>query len=286
LVLVAALAALALGVGVFSAMAQKATPTHAMPHVEGRTIAEAHARLDPLKISIKERHGRIDGTTAGLITHQGEPDGKKLKEGSFVTLDVSDGPTLVPVPSLAGLTIDGAKRVLDGAALALGQITRRLDDRAAVDTVLDWSPKSDQPKTTKINIVASAGPRRVPSDLKGKSFADAQAALKALGLGAVEVDDYTDDVQPGQVYGTDPPQGSAVPEGGQVTVKVSKGKLHVSVPSDLIGKTVEQAKAELTQIGLVMGQVYGPAGRRRVFDTNPSPGTTLTRGSAVDFFVR
>src|SRR5205823_14687980 len=143
---------------------------------------------------------------------------------------------------------------------------------------LTWAPQGSQPKTTKIDLVVSAGPRRVPNDLKGKSFADAQTELKALGLTAVESDDYSDDVQTGQVFGSDPPPGSAVPEGGQVTLKVSKGKAHIAVPSDLIGKTPEQAKAELESIGLKLGSVYGPAKGRHVFDTNPSPGTTLSRG--------
>ena len=58
------------------------------------------------------------------------------------------------------------------------------------------------------------------------------------------------------------------------------------MPSDLVGKTPDQAKAELESIGLKLGSVYGPAKARHVFDTNPSPGTVLARGSAVDLFVR
>ncbi|MCU1460802.1 MAG: hypothetical protein JWO37_877 [Acidimicrobiales bacterium] len=285
-IVVAVLAALGLGGAVFAAAAKSATPTHPMPAVEGHTLADAQAQLAPLKFNVSPRHVRIDGTTAGLVTHQSFPAGEKVKEGTTVTLDVSDGPTLVGVPSLAGATVDGASKALAAAGLQPGAVTKRFDDRAGVNIVLDWSPKGSQPKGTKVDLVVSAGPRRVPGDLKGKTFADAQAALKALGLTAVEADDYTDDVQPGQVYGTDPPAGSAVPEGGQITVKVSKGKLHVQVP-DLTSMTVEQAQATLTQVGLAVGSVYGPTrGGRRVFATSPSAGATLSRGSSVDLFVR
>ena len=157
------------------------------------------------------------------VIHQEFQRGTKVKEGTSITLDVSDGWTLSTVPSLAGLTTDAATKALTNVGLALGTVGRRFDDRATLNTVIDWAPKGDQPKRTKVDIIVSAGPRRVPNDLKGKSFADAQAELKALGLTALESDDYSDDVQTGQVFGSDPPPGSAVPEGGQVTLKVSKG---------------------------------------------------------------
>src|SRR5438045_3834844 len=98
----------------------------------------------------------------------------------------------------AGLTTDAATKALTNVGLALGTVGRRFDDRATLNTVIDWAPKGDQPKRTKVDIIVSAGPRRVPNDLKGKSFADAQAELKALGLTALESAGYSDDVQDGR----------------------------------------------------------------------------------------
>ena len=285
-VVLAVLALLGAGGGVFAATMNAATPRHVIPNVEGTTLEAASAQLKALNFKPVPHHVRIDGTTADTVIHQEFQRGTKVKEGTSVTLDVSDGWTLSTVPSLAGLTTDAATKALTNVGLALGTVGRRFDDRATLNTVIDWAPKGDQPNRTKVDIIVSAGPRRVPNDLKGKSFADAQAELKALGLTALESDDYSDDVQTGQVFGSDPPAGSAVPEGGQVTLKVSKGKAHIAVPSDLVGKTPDQAKAELESIGLKLGSVYGPAKARHVFDTNPSPGTVLARGSAVDLFVR
>jgi serine/threonine-protein kinase len=283
----AGLVAFGLGAGVFIAATRSTTPTHVMPQVENLALADATTQLHALKLRTATRHVRIDGTTAGIVVHQSVLAKQKVKEGSTVTLDVSDGPTLHAVPAVASLTTDAAKNALTAAGFVPNVTTKRFDDKIVADVVLDWAPKGDHPKGTKVDLVVSAGPRRVPTDLKGKTFAAAQAQLKALGLTAVALEDYTDDVQAGQVYGSDPPPGSPVSEGAQITLKVSKGKLHVQVPSDIIGMTADQARARLAQVGLVMGSVYGPnGGSRRVFATNPSPGATLPRGSAVDVFVR
>src|SRR5207302_8581704 len=185
----------------FTAVVRSVTPTHPMPFVEGKSLDQATAQLAAFKIKVTPHHERVDNTKAGNVIHQSVPSGKKVKEGGHVVLDVSDGPTLVGVPSLARLTVDAAAKALTDAGFVPGAIAKRFDDSAPTDTVLDWSPKGDQPKQTKVDLIVSAGPRRVPSDLKGKKFADALAELKALGLDAVEADDYTDDVQPGQVYG-------------------------------------------------------------------------------------
>src|SRR5207302_899202 len=75
--------------------------------------------------------------------------------------------------------------------------------------VLDWTPKDQQvEKGTAVNLVVSAGSRRVPTDLIGKSFDAVKAELAAMGLVAVPVNGYSDDVKTGQVFDVNPPVGS------------------------------------------------------------------------------
>jgi beta-lactam-binding protein with PASTA domain len=56
------------------------------------------------------------------------------------------------------------------------------------------------------------------------------------------------------------------------------------VPS-LSGDTVSEATAALSQAGLTLGQVYGPAGGH-VFTSVPLAGQTAKKGSAVTLYTQ
>ena len=70
----------------------------------------------------------------------------------------------------------------------------------------------------------------VVPDVHGETFAQAQAALTAAGLGAVEVDQFND-APAGQVVGTTPANPAVAVVGSPVTVTVSKGPDLVTVPN-------------------------------------------------------
>lgn len=69
-----------------------------------------------------------------------------------------------------------------------------------------------------------------------------------------------------------------------VTVTVSLGPALVKVPN-VTTQTVQEATAALAQLGLSVGGVYGPVRNGPVILTNPTPGTTVHRGTAVTLFV-
>ena len=74
----------------------------------------------------------------------------------------------------------------------------------------------------------------------------AEKALTDLGLKvAYGPAEYDDEVPKGSVIDTDPAADTEVSLGDTVTVILSKGREKVSIPTDMIGKTPEEAKAEL-----------------------------------------
>jgi serine/threonine-protein kinase len=78
--------------------------------------------------------------------------------------------------------------------------------------------------------------------------------------------------------------GQAAPKGSTVTVNVSKGPELVTVPSNLIGMTVEAASQQLQALGLVPNvENYGPG--KKVRATDPTGGTQLKKGSKVTLFL-
>lgn len=95
------------------------------------------------------------------------------------------------------------------------------------------------------------GEVKVP-DLKDKTLEEATNILKEAGLEITRGDDISsDEVEEGHVAQQMPVAGSNVKEGKVITVRLSSGPGEISVP-DLKGKTLEEAKAALEEIGLTL----------------------------------
>ena len=263
------------------------TPSHAVPDLRGRTVAAAEAALAPDHFKAVVGPARYDETVpAGQVATESPAAGASLREGATVTLYPSKGPAPRAVPDLAGLTQDAAVARLTGAGFA-DRIVTQHSETVAQGTVLDWSPRQGlQPKGATVTVTVSSGPapRTIPT-VAGETYDQAAADLSQLGLvpKQAQVYDNTGTYPAGQVVSTDPPAGSSVAKGATVTVNVSKGQQMVSVP-DVTGDSVDKATQELARVGLVVANVYGPP-NKRVFVTDPTPGTTVPVGSSVNLYT-
>ncbi|MBB3038052.1 Stk1 family PASTA domain-containing Ser/Thr kinase [Hoyosella altamirensis] len=124
----------------------------------------------------------------------------------------------------------------------------------------------------------------VPSVVR-LSSAEAQSELGQLGF---EV--YTEfradvSVPEGNVIGTDPPSGTQVARGSQVTVHVSSGPGRVPVP-DIAQLTMDEARDALEDAGLELAEdiervASSAADADLVIRQNPSSGVSVTVGTAV-----
>ncbi|HET6811886.1 MAG TPA: PASTA domain-containing protein [Acidimicrobiales bacterium] len=288
-VAVVLLAAVAAGVGAWLAVGvfKLATPSHPVPDTRGRTVAQAEAMLAPDKFHVRVGPGRYDEQLpVGQIVAESPAPGGSLKEGSTVTLYPSRGAAPRAVPDLTGLSQTDAVARLQSAGLA-DQVVTKNDETVPAGQVMDWSPKRGlQARGTVVTLTVSSGPapRTIPS-LAGESYDQAAAQLAQLGLvpKKAQVYDNTGTYPAGQVVATDPAAGASVAKGATVTVKVSRGAQMVRVP-DVTGESVDQATSDLQQAGLVVSNVYGPP-NRRVFVTDPPPGSQVTAGSSVDLYT-
>jgi serine/threonine-protein kinase len=283
--LLALLATALAGVGGAYAWVQAQVPTHLVPRVENLTEQQAESRLRPLEFEVRKQRKFVDGTTPGQVTEQDPNSGVSRKEGSTVTLTVSKGPSPVGVPPLTDLDQAAATAALEAAELKVGTVTPRADENAVKGLVLDWSPKAGTlPKGTAVDLTVSDGPApRTVTDLTGRTFDEAAAALTAAGLTPTRAERFSGTVAAGRVIGTDPSTGTSVPRGTAVAVIVSKGPDVVRVPS-VSGLTVDAAVARMQQNGLSVTNVFGPP-NRRVFTTLPGAGATVGRGSGVNLYT-
>jgi beta-lactam-binding protein with PASTA domain len=234
---------------------------------------------------IVTRRDYYDDTDEGEIVRTVPEPGTSLREGETLTLHVSLGPPLVPVPQdLVGLTQEDAEDQLATAGLQ-ADVQRRpsRDVDAGIVIGLGEDVADQAPRGSSVPLIVSSGPDEpeVP-DLEGEDYRDAVAELEALGLD-VELDfrEGRGSRDEGEVIRTEPDEGEEVDRGSTVVVVVAGGQ--VTVP-DVAGATLEDARATLEDADLNVGMVFG-LGDGRVQETMPLIGTEVDPGAAIDLVM-
>ena len=265
------------------------TPSYEVPDLTGMTEEEARAAVADYDFEIETRETRRDGSTPGEVLETDPAAGAQLDEGGTLVLFVSLGNTPAEVPTnLVGMTVDQANQALDAAGGFKSEVTEVESEEVAAGHVISLGPDvpAELPKGSTVPLIVSTGPapRTIPGGLEGKTYEDAVAALDAVQLKAVKVEEFSDDVEAGRIITLRPAAGTAVPRGSEVEVVVSKGPDLVVVPP-VQGLSLEEAVQALEAAGLVVGDAFGPA-KGDPFLTDPSAGTEVRRGATVDIYLR
>ncbi len=140
-----------------------------------------------------------------------------------------------------------------------------------------------------VTVALSRGPERylVP-DLAGRTPDEAGQALRDLHLRrGTATEAYDDTIARGLVVRTDPAGGTSLRPDTGVNLVLSKGVQPVPVP-DVTKQPVEAAKALLAKAGLTgsVQEAFDDAvPKGAVVASNPPPGTTVDKGSAVALTV-
>ena len=292
LIAVAALALVLLAAGLSVAFGTNVlTPSHPTPALANLTVAEARTSLDKVHMHLAEGTPvKSISVGSGHIVSQDPKAGASVKEGTTVTVLVSDGPPDVTVPSLSGMTCAQAANALTGAHFKSVCAPGTYNNNVQTGVLVLWSIGSTQnptkaPYGSTIALVPSLGhePATVPNIPQSYTFAQAQAALQAVGLTATQTNNSSPTVPSGDVIGTSPASGAQAPYGSAVTVNVSTGPPTTTVP-DVKGDSVQQATTALQNAGLSVSGVSGNPSNN-VVGTQPSIGSTVPTGSSVQLFT-
>ena len=113
----------------------------------------------------------------------------------------------------------------------------------------------------------------------------AKAALADAGLKSDVTQKYSESVADNVVISVKPKAGTVIDSGTRVSLVVSKGPPPVPVPN-LIDMPKDKAVATLQGLGLRAKVVQGAATPLvRVYSQDPSPGTSIPKGSTVTIRV-
>ena len=224
------------------------TPSHPVPTLVDQPLAKAQAEVTKLHMTLKQGAPvKSIPIAAGSVVNQSPKPGTSLKEGSTITVFLSAGPPDVAVPNLANMTCAQAGATLQTVHLNATCTPGAYNDNVAAELIISWSVGNSQnpteaPYGSTITIVPSLGhqPATVPDIPNTYTFAQAQAALQAVGLSATQATQPNATVAAGDVISTTPASGAPAPYGSAVTVTVSSGPPTTQVPN-VIGDTVQQA---------------------------------------------
>ena len=139
-----------------------------VPELRGKTFTEATAIANDRHFKlVKLAEEFLDDKPANVIFEQKEQPGTKILEGKEVTVKVSSGPEMVPIPNVEEMTLDKAQKELDKIGLKVGEVTRRFDPLTGIGVVLEQLPRSDgverRARGTKIDLTLSKGPEPAPT---------------------------------------------------------------------------------------------------------------------------
>ena len=253
-----------------------------VPDLAGKTTDEARAELEGLGLVMK-----VGGTEdslerdAGQVTRSDPEASATANQGDTVTIWTATGN--VAVPNVEGQSEKDAKKTLEAAGLT-AEVTDAEDPTMDPGTVKSQNPPAGSSaakgSAVQIVVVREAGPVTIPN-LTGHTPAEAEQALKELGLGFTHREEASDAVPAGAVVGTDPAANQKVDPGTSVTIIISTGPTPTQDPTTTPAPTEDPTTTEPTQEPTTQDPTTTPAPTQDP-TTTPAPasgGTGTERGN-------
>lgn len=276
-------ALLATGAGWFFGMGPGSPGT--VPSVANRTVAEAQQLLLAAGFQSSTEDVFDDDVRAGLVVGSEPKAGTEIRRYQQVSLFVSKGPQLFPLPQLTGKSLEAAKEALNRAEMALGKIIEKFDEAAPAGTVLAQAPAAaaQVKHGTQVSLTVSKGPQPIPvPDVRGAEQSAAFRTIEAAGLVAVVEETAVNDrnVPKGAVARQEPASGTLT-RGSTVTLTISAGPKLVKVPN-YIGEQVSDAREALEKRGFqvrvnnILGGFFGTVRDQDPVDTEVPEGSVVT----------
>jgi eukaryotic-like serine/threonine-protein kinase len=263
------------------------TPSYAVPNLVGLEEGDARNQIATNDWEVAVERQRNDDQALGFVFRT-EPSSGELEEGQPFTLYVSDGPTPVEVPDVAGMSRAEAEAALADLQLGLNVADTEFSEDAPVDEILrstigglEVAPGTEVERGTVVDAVVSGGPapRTIP-DLLGEPPEAVIAELEQLGLVPVQAgSDYSDTIAEGLVRRLQPEPGAQAAKGSEVLYSLSLGRQLATVPN-VVGLTAEQATALLRSAGLTIGR-YGGNPQRTIVAQDPAAGAQIPLGNGI-----
>jgi serine/threonine-protein kinase len=197
----------------------------AVPAVSGETVAGAKSTLVNAGFVVSGVDLRASNVTKGLVIGTSPSQGSNEPKGTSVTIFESAGTAshLVPVPDVTTLTKHAAISKLEAAGFTVHVVTGT-SAGSPPNTVFSQNPPGNTlvKKGGTVTIDVTAKEPIVPASVIGMTEAQARALLQGAPYGymVLTTQGPGNGEAPGTVYATNPPTGSQLAQGSQITIFV------------------------------------------------------------------
>ncbi len=262
-----------------------------VPPVAGQPEQAAIALLAQHGIEVSDTVSEPEyETPRGQALRTDPPAGTEIGNGETVQLVLSSGPRDLPLPEVAGKSLDDARAAIESAEFAVGDLDEIFDVAPAGTVIAGYGPDgtvlSDLEtleERSPIALRVSLGPIPVSA---GQPAQEAKAALEAAELGVdFSAEEHSSDVPEGHLISVTIPEGLVRP-GATISGVVSLGPVMVEVP-DVVGRPIPEALETLRAAGLepdlrtnIPEPLWGFPGSN-IKAQSIEPGTSVEQGSTV-----
>jgi serine/threonine-protein kinase len=162
-----------------------------VPNVTGLMYDEAEQRLAQAGFKAEQGEQRYNNSAPKMtVLEQTPPPGAREGLGNTITLTVSGGQRLVPVPTVTGMTQGDAQAILEKNGFDVGDVTE-MQSNYPRGTVIATRPAAGSQASvpSTIGLVMSSGAASIMMpDLMGRDIVDARQLLLQLGAKNVQVE--------------------------------------------------------------------------------------------------
>jgi eukaryotic-like serine/threonine-protein kinase len=261
-----------------------------VPRVVGRDVQSATTAIQSRGLDVRVVRA-ASGKPIDQVFGQDPRGGARVEKGSTVVLRVSGGPATVPVPQVAGMTVDQATGALADAGLVLDRVVKRANDSVPAGSVIRSSPPVGKsvPKGSGVTLAVSSGPAQIAvPDVRGLPEGDARKQLEAKGFKVTSSKQDSTDKPAGTVLSQSPAAGDQAAPGATIALVVAQAPAKVSVPN-LVGQPASDAVDALSNAGFEPRESMRPVTDQTqdgvVLEQRPAAGAKLPKGSPVRIFV-
>ncbi|MFC4034202.1 Stk1 family PASTA domain-containing Ser/Thr kinase [Streptomyces polygonati] len=269
-----------------------------VPRFLGLTLADAKARAANVDLTLVSSADTFcDNVDKGAICKQIPAADAPVPPNKTITVALSKGPAPKAVPDVTNDPFDAAKAqlVAQGFNVVEKIKTTTTDPK---DSVLSMKPEAGTKLAAgaTVTLTVAEPPEQKPiPNVQREPLAQAQTQLAAAGFTNVvkaPQDQPSSDVPAGSVLSQTPaPDQGDQPLDTQIVLTLSSGPQtqapQQTMPGDLQGKTVGDARAELQalNLNLQVQPVNNAPDDAVVVGTNPPPNTPLNEGQNITLFA-
>jgi serine/threonine-protein kinase len=198
--------------------------------VIGAPEQQAKDTLTRAGLRVGEIRQQASDERLGVVIEQDPGPEEQVAADTAVALTVSTGPDSVPVPAVVGQSLAAARTALSDAGLAVGSVAYG-DSPEPAGEVLTVTPTAGTPvvRGSGVTLRVASGRNLVP-DVRGRSSAEARAALEEAGFRVAVERQPVSDPPPDRVISTVPRQGASARVGSTVTIAVSQAPAPTPTP--------------------------------------------------------